>query len=175
MKKRIGLIAVAVAALLVGVASSAQAAETSPHKGFFLGAGVLGGGEIGPTDRFGGGAAARLGYGVNDQWLLYLDNNYLYTRKSGANFSFYDALAKAQWYPVGNFYLSAGGGLAVGQAAFGAVKSTKLGFATSSGVGYEFRPKDQLALSVESGFTYKRISSTNFYTPHLIGRLDYWF
>lgn len=156
------------------IAGSAMAAETAPHKGFFVGSGLVAGGETGPLNRFGGGAIARFGYGVSDRVLIYYDNSYFYTRRTGRNFSFYDGQAKIQFFPYGNWFLSTGGGFAVGKNT-AATSTNKVGLSTTTSVGYEFRPMDRLALSVESGFNYKRISGTSFYSPQLMGRVDWYF
>lgn len=155
------------------VAGSAVAAETAPHKGVFVGGGVMTGAETGPIDRFGGGAAARVGYGVSDKVLLYYDNSYFYTRRNGTNFNFYDGQARVQYFPYGNWFLATGGGVAVGKPA--AATGTKIGYTTTTSAGYEFRPKENMGLSIESGFNYKRISGTNFYSPQILARLDWFF
>lgn len=162
----------AMALVAVGV-TGAQAAETSPHKGIFVGGGVMTGYETGPLNRFGGGAGARLGYGISDKVLVYLDNNYFYTRRSGVNFNFFDTQARLQFFPVGNWFAATGGGLAIGKASTTA--STKAGFGMTTSIGYEFRPKEQMALSIESGYNFRRISGANFHSPVAVARLDWYF
>lgn len=141
--------------------------------GFFAGGGAAFGAETGPFTRIGGGGNVRVGYGVSDTVLLYLDNNYFYTKNTGATFNFFDSEAKVQYFPIGGFFMAAGGGIAVGKPGVGL--SSKVGYAASYTSGWEFRPREQLAVSAEAGLRYRRISGTNFYSPLGGVRVDWFF
>ncbi len=169
------LVAVALVIVAAGTGSQAFAygEGSAARQGFFAGGGASVGAETGPLDKFGGGGALRLGYGVSDNVLLYLDNNYFYTKTSGVAFNFFDTEAKVQYFPLGGLFLAGGGGVSIGKP--GAGLGSKVGWTTSYTTGYEFRPKEQLALSAEGGFRYRRISGTNFYSPLAGARLDWYF
>lgn len=162
-------------AVLVAV-TAGGVAQAAGREGVVVGAGVLSGYEVGPLDKFGGGANLRVGYGFSDSLVVGLDNVYFYTRSGGTSFNFYDAIAKATFYPMGkNFYASTGAGMTVGQVGTGAAKSTKLGISTTTSVGYEFPLREAFALAVESGFNYKRLNKVNHYVPQTVVRADWVF
>lgn len=170
-----------VAAVLL--AGSAMAAETAPHKGWFVGGGVVGGGEFVRTgtaatsqNRFSGGGDARFGYGITDQVVLMMDNGYFYSRKSGRSFNTYDGQLRVQVYPIGNFFFATGGGVAIGQILSGATtKTTKTGLATTTTAGYEIRPKDELGITIEGGYNYRRLGGQNHHSPVVAANLHYYF
>lgn len=174
MKKQMQCLAgIAVAVVTIMHATAAWGYSDVARKGFFAGGGASFGAETGPFNKFGGGGNVRLGYGVTDNVLLYVDNNYFYTKSSGTTFNFFDSEAKVQYFPIGGFFMAAGGGMAVGKSGVGL--GSKVGWTASYTAGWEFRPKEQFALSAEAGFRYRRIGGTNFYSPLGGVRADWFF
>lgn len=173
---------VAAAAMMMGLVGNAMALETAPHKGWFVGGGVLGGGEFvrggaaaTSQNRFGGGALARFGYGISDKVLISYDNGYLYSRKSGQNFNTYDGQVRLQLFPIGNFFAATGAGVAIGQVLQGVGTSTKTGLSTTTSLGYEIRPTEKMGISIEGGYNYKRLGGLNHHSPIVAARLDWYF
>jgi hypothetical protein len=170
MKKAV-IVAIAAAAL-VGTGMTASA-ETVKREGVFLGAGGTFGAETGPFNTIGGGAVAEVGYGFHEKAAVAIDTNYFYTKNQGVKFNFFDTVAKAKYYPVGNLFLTAGGGLAVGRGNI--TTTSKLGWAATSSVGYEIPVQEQMDVSLEGGYKYRRIKGTNYHSPLFNARLGWHF
>lgn len=153
--------------LLLWSAASLRAGEIS-RKGFYLDFGPSVGGEV---NALRDGAVLfdlRLGGGVTDNTLLFVENSFGSTFRNfqGFGFSAYHLQFKVQQFLTRGLYLNAGVGMAVGNVhLLGYVLGTQVGFSASGGLGYEFRLGKKFRFGPEIGVYYNRIGGENFIVP----------
>lgn len=150
---------------------------------FFIGAepqlGVL----VNDFRRATGGLNLRGGYGITDDWSVFLDSGWRFTRQFNVLFHFIDLAPHVSYLAAPGFYLLAGGGPTFADASSG----TRItGFSTTQGVqrwgylvgagaGYIFVEKAGLSLSGEVEGFYRKIKAGNFFEPVLRLSLAYQF
>ena len=156
--------------------TSLHAEDLQNRKGFFLGFGPYVGGEVNRIDQIIGGLEFRIGGGLTDKTLLFVENNGIYTHKDYVNYVAYDLQLKIQQFLYEGLYINVGSGLSVGNANFAGISlATKVGFGVSSGLGYEFRVGKSFAISPEAAFYYRRLDGLSYIVPAAILNMSWYF
>ncbi len=161
--------------LMMFVATLAQAGE-GERKGFLIGVGPHIGYEAKSFKNVTGGAEFRIGGGFNEQWLLYLEGAFSATKKYGLGLWVFDTQAKTQFFFFKDLYANLGVGFADGEvdSSIGTY-SSKFGFSSSAGIGYEFRLTKLFCMSPEVQVYYRRIEGVNLIEPMLNLHLGWYF
>ncbi|PIR16546.1 MAG: hypothetical protein COV46_07935 [Deltaproteobacteria bacterium CG11_big_fil_rev_8_21_14_0_20_49_13] len=163
--------------IIVATVSFIPAAFAEPdvlndRLGFMIGMGPSVGYEAKDIDEPVGGARFRVGWGFNEKFILFLDNNIFATRKNDLYYTTYNLQVRAEYFIFKNLYVNGGGGLSVGNMTQNSdtgvtdeVNEIKVGFSLGSGLGYEFRLTEHFVLAPEFTFDFDRIKSRNYLIP----------
>lgn len=152
--------------------------EQRSRRGIFFSLVGFAGGELVKTEKASVGGGARLGGGITENFLLYLEargsvipSNFL------NNLCFEDLEIKAQYYAWQGLYMNLGVGAAFALSTVDALmlKTFKTGPSGSFGVGYEFRFGKRFFLSPEFMLVYKHVGNNSFLTTEVGGQLGWHF
>lgn len=159
------------------------ASPLTARTGFFVGGGIHVAGFVNEIRRPAGGIDLRGGYGLTDRWLVYLQNDWTYTRQFGVDFNFFDFAPHLAYFFRDDLYLLGGAGLSLARNRQGTPvegfndgqRKTRLGMVGDLGVGYVFLTRSQFSLSGEVEGVYHRIKTGNFFEPLLRVLVAYQF
>lgn len=150
----------------------------SSRQGLYLsGIGSLGS-ELLQTKRLSVGAGMRIGGGITENFVLYVEGRGgLIDQSSLRNLLLFDAQLKGQYYFWDGLYANLGAGIATGrvQTLTLLLSSIKTGFGISGGVGYEFRVGKRFFVAPEMQVRYHYIGSTHYLSPAIGGQLGWHF
>jgi len=152
--------------------------DKTSRKGIFFSLIGFGGYEALETKRAAIQAGARLGGGITEDILLYLEATGGFLHQNLLkNLLLSDIQVKGQYYFWEGFYMNFGSGVSFGRVQVtGMLNSeTKAGFIISSGAGYEFRVSERFFIAPEARIDYRRLKGVNYLTAEVGGQLGWHF
>lgn len=176
--KGLSLLPLIMALVFIFFVTSAHAEDPTSRKGFYLAGIGFVGSETLQTKRFSAGVGARIGGGITEKVLLYVEAQGSFIDQSTlSNLLIFDGQLKGHYYIWEGLYANLGSGVSVGrvQTATILISSAKTGFGISGGVGYEFRVSKRFFVSPEFQLRYQRLAATNYLTPAVGGQIGWHF
>ncbi|MBI4212133.1 MAG: hypothetical protein HY540_05785 [Deltaproteobacteria bacterium] len=161
----------------ISVKANECAMQTS-RKGFYLAGAGLVGSEAIQNKKFSIGAGLRIGGGITEKVLLYVEGiGSVVDQGTLQNLLTFDGQLKTQIFLWEGLYTNFGAGVAVGrvQTATILLSSAKAGFGVSGGAGYEFRVGRKFFVAPEFQVRYQRLAGTSYLTPGIGGQIGWHF
>lgn len=153
--------------------------ERSSRQGVYLAGFGFVGSEVLHAKRYSFSEGIRLGGGITEKFILYVEANGSLVDQQAAlkNLLFFDGQIKGQFYLWKDLYLNLGGGVTIGrqQTAVVLLSKSKTGFGGSGGAGYEFRVGKKFFIAPEASFRYRRLGGLSYLTPEIGGQLGWHF
>jgi hypothetical protein len=179
MKKLFFATLMVVSLLLANLATaSEEGQELNTRKGFLIGFGGSGGGEFNELNNGYGGMEFRIGTGINENFLVYVQSDFLMTHDKDADLdtSFADLLIKAQAIFNNGMYAGIGVGFTTIEIDLGdGFNYEEGGWSFNTAIGYEIRIKKSFAISPEVNLTYRGIDGFSFPTVGGTLHLGWYF
>lgn len=151
--------------------------QVSDRKGLFFSVLGLVGAEVWQTKKFSVAGAARVGLGLSDYSLLYVEG-YIdnIPKRSDGKISTMDLQLKYQRFITENLYANFGVGTAftLNQVSDLNLDKMKTGFSFSAGAGYDLRVMERFFVAPEFRYGYRRIGGKTFTAPE-VGLQAGWY